>query len=701
MVLLSKDNLREELQRFSQESFREQLQGMEQRLKDAFSAHVQDIIESKPYKSVGASMGVTSSKVGSSMATSKFDSEARSRIKGHSSMRSSSKQRSTDYAPSLSDHFDEKDKKEKTLTWMTRARKCSMHDDGPVKSYESSRRRSGGSLTTMAPDSFQWKTEGSIDKLTSEALMRDDVSFGRSSIMSQTSPSYSSFSGQAESGSIPRDSRAISEPLSPINEEDKSARGRASHTGMISLLPIEDQLARSMTDDSQDESEALLSEESALSLWQEEARKNPQMRHTLHHPRLNKQSVLLEATASFRHSFDGDEHTIVEDLIEFLSSSRFVMISGSAIVLNIFMIGIETDYMARHWESRPPIVFRALDTLFCMYFLIEILLRIVAYGAYFFCSWWNMFDLITVVLQLGEEVTSHLSENALLHLHGTLAQGHVGVVRVMRIFRLIRVMRFIRILSAFSALRMLVVSIIDSLRSLVWTLVLIFLAMFITSVYFTQIVTDHKLKHMGDRQLDEDDNLLIFYGTLDRTMLTLYQTISEGLHWDVAMEPLRSHCSPWMALVFSLYIAFVTFAMLNVITGVFVESAIQTANDDKKKVLMYQMRQLFLEADVDNSGTISWEEFKEQLENPQLQSFLRVVDLDKQEAEDLFRLLDVNGEDEISADEFVHGALRIHGFAKAIDLATFMHDYHRHARRVERGLDVIYGQVKTMQTNDY
>merc|ERR1712228_451889 len=115
--------------------------------------------------------------------------------------------------------------------------------------------------------------------------------------------------------------------------------------------------------------------------------------------------------------------------------------------------------------------------------------------------------------------------------------------------------------------------------------------------------------------------------------------------------------------------------MLNVITGVFVESALNTAREDKKKLLMYQMRTLLEQADVDRSGTVTWDEFSTQLDNPKLERFLKVVDLDVQEAWDLFHLIDIEGNGEISIDDFANGCVRVTGSAKAIDLVTFMHQW--------------------------
>lgn len=175
--------------------------------------------------------------------------------------------------------------------------------------------------------------------------------------------------------------------------------------------------------------------------------------------------------------------------------------------------------------------------------------------------------------------------------------------------------------------------------------------------------------------IEEAEELLRFFGTLDRTMLSLYQTISDGIHWHEVMEPLARHCSGWLAPIFALYIAFALFALMNVITGVFVESAMRTAEDDKRRVLINQMRQLFEGADVDKSGSISWNEFEMQLDDPQMQTYLRAIDLHQEEARELFHLLDSDGSGEIDSTEFVNGCIRLHGSAKAIDFAAFVHEY--------------------------
>jgi len=92
-------------------------------------------------------------------------------------------------------------------------------------------------------------------------------------------------------------------------------------------------------------------------------------------------------------------------------------------------------------------------------------------------------------------------------------------------------------------------------------------------------------------------------------------------------------------------------------------------------LLINQMRSLFEGADLDHSGTISWAEFQSQLDMPELQTYLKAIDLHQEEARELFKLLDCDGSGEIDAVDFVNGCLRLHGSAKAIDFAAFLNEY--------------------------
>merc|ERR1712100_583841 len=82
-------------------------------------------------------------------------------------------------------------------------------------------------------------------------------------------------------------------------------------------------------------------------------------------------------------------------------------------------------------------------------------------------------------------------------------------------------------------------------------------------------------------------------------------------------------------LIFLFYIGFCTVGLLNVVTGIFVDSAVCTRTDDEVvegymeeiQKISDEFRHIFTEADTNGSGTISWSELKEHLDNPWVRAY--------------------------------------------------------------------------------
>merc|ERR1712050_344938 len=119
-----------------------------------------------------------------------------------------------------------------------------------------------------------------------------------------------------------------------------------------------------------------------------------------------------------------------------------------------------------------------------------------------------------------------------------------------------------------------------------------------------------KVQHGEEAQRNE--MLLHYYGSVDRSVLSLYMMVSEGIHWGDLMSPLMV-ISPWIQLPFYFITAFAIFAVLNVITGVFVELSINSANDDKRTFISAKVREVFSTVESDEEGPveITFEDFAE------------------------------------------------------------------------------------------
>lgn len=374
-----------------------------------------------------------------------------------------------------------------------------------------------------------------------------------------------------------------------------------------------------------------------------------------------------------------------------VNDAKFDYASGLVILCNAASIGWQTDYNARNLTDDVPPVFRVFDILFCILFSSELGIRLLAYGRKFFRGgdlWWNLFDLFMVAMQIFEEFTTLAAANSDSGEKVSVTGGtSFAFLRLLRILRLVRIVRLVRVLRMVRQLRTLVCSIFSSLQSLLWTLVLVGLMNYIVGVYFVQLVTS---------QGGGDERLHKYFGSVGASLLSLFEVMTGGINWDEIAQPLMG-ISPLMAIVLAMYVAFAVLAMLNVITGVFVESALQTTTKNNESEFVGRMREFYSVADSDKNGMISWTEFQAQLTNPLAMDYFQAIGLEMSEARDLFELLDVDESGEVESEEFVMGCLRLRGPAKAIDLATLMYDHMRTSRKVQMLLVDMLHKVELLQ----
>lgn len=169
-------------------------------------------------------------------------------------------------------------------------------------------------------------------------------------------------------------------------------------------------------------------------------------------------------------------------------------------------------------------------------------------------------------------------------------------------------------------------------------------------------------------------------------------SISGGIDWSEIYVALRIIGLPSQAL-FMVFILISFLAVVNVVTGVFVDVAQQMAQQDRdlvvqqqlaeKEAYMRELKNLFYEADCDDSGSLSWEEFETHCDDARVMAYLSTLDLDPSEARGLFTLLDYNDSGEVSINEFVNGCIRLKGSAKSIDLCTLLYDCRKMALKID------------------
>jgi len=126
------------------------------------------------------------------------------------------------------------------------------------------------------------------------------------------------------------------------------------------------------------------------------------------------------------------------------------------ILLACAVVGLEThEPFARQYDH----LFALVNTLILVLFVLEMALRVAADGRRFFSDGWNWFDLMVVSICLLPTVGQYVL-----------------------LFRLFRAVRAIRLVEAFSRLRVVVATLLDSLPSIGYVLLLMFIHLYVYGV---------------------------------------------------------------------------------------------------------------------------------------------------------------------------------------------------------------------------
>jgi len=411
---------------------------------------------------------------------------------------------------------------------------------------------------------------------------------------------------------------------------------------------------------------------------------------------------LLRKTAAHNEAQEWDETSPQEKLWKnslpkwranlnmFVDSHHFELFFAVTIISNAMYMGVEVDFSSPGQDA--PVEFTIIRSVYTTIFTVELILRLLAQGCHFFRSqqWaWNYLDLLIVfssVIESFLEIIRHVGSE---HMGSMQSMSHIRLVRIIRITRLLRVFRITRIVRFVRALRTLVYSIIGTLKSLVWALLLLFMIIYVFAIIFTQATLDYLITDTGERIDIRDlgpngEALQIYWSTLPRSMFTLFKAICDGMSWEQAVDPLSD--VHWICVgLFTAYIAFASFAVLNVVTGVFCQSAIDSAQHDleitiqshitNKKMHVDRIKKLFKEIDSDQSGHITIKEFERHLGSESVQAYFATLELDPSDAWTLFKLLDWDSSHAIDIDEFVLGCMRLKGAARSADMARLTYEH--------------------------
>jgi len=378
------------------------------------------------------------------------------------------------------------------------------------------------------------------------------------------------------------------------------------------------------------------------------------------------------------------EESIVDRIVE---SSWFEYTSALVIIACTVMMAVEIQYWglqsgydlerenpssqemlllyplpaAEVWPIAED-MFAASVLVFNSLFLLELTLRAISLKCTSFKSAWMWFDTILVT-------TSWLDYFELLSFG--LDPMMLRLIRLVRIIRLLKVMKTFR---AFQTLFLLIRSIQASMGALIWSFMLISCMQISMALFLCQMLAEF----IADDSKPSEARMRVhhYFGTFTGAVLTMFEITLAN--WITPCRTVYEDVHEWYAAIFILYRGCFMFAVIKVITAVFIaETARCTSSDDEvtivktqqnKKEFGKKLEEVFNELDVRNSNRLTWKDFETLVHDELMRTWLSTLDIDTQDLEHLFGLLNHDGDGVVTKHEFLSGMTRMRGPAKSIDM---------------------------------
>lgn len=146
------------------------------------------------------------------------------------------------------------------------------------------------------------------------------------------------------------------------------------------------------------------------------------------------------------------------------------------------------------------------------------------------------------------------------------------------------------------------------------------------------------------------------------------------------------------------------FAVVNIVTGVFVDCAMHANKSDttvmlheeldSKRDWLKKLRDIFDEIDDDDTGCINLDELERNLTDERVAAYLHALKLDVNDARMMFTLLDYDQSGHITVEEFLDGCYKLQGESRTFDLAVMRYE----VKWVQRSLTTVLQSIQELKS---
>ncbi|MBQ0042151.1 MAG: ion transporter [Lachnospiraceae bacterium] len=215
------------------------------------------------------------------------------------------------------------------------------------------------------------------------------------------------------------------------------------------------------------------------------------------------------------------------------------------IVFNSILMGVATSDGIMAGPAGN--VINILDYVCLGIFVIELILKVIAYNKNFLKDPWNIFDFLIIVICLIPNLQFFSA---------------IRAVRILKVFKTFKSLRALRMVSGFRKLRIIVTSIFDSIPGILWTGLLLLLDFYIFAILGTTL--------FGSAFPD-------WFGNIGKSLYTLFQVMTLE-SWSMGISRPVMEVYSWAWVYFVPFVIISAFIVMNVVVGIVVNTISETTD---------------------------------------------------------------------------------------------------------------------------
>lgn len=337
-----------------------------------------------------------------------------------------------------------------------------------------------------------------------------------------------------------------------------------------------------------------------------------------------------------------------------VESPIFEAVLSVVIFANAITIGIEADMSIQNDEEEMTWSL-IVEVLFLVIYIVELIIRLVANKWRCFRDPWFIFDFVLVTVSLLGQIIG-----AVASFPAVIQQ-----VLILRALRLLRVIRALRMIKQMRAVWRLVSGLLTSCNTMMSTLALLSLVLYIFAVLGIEMIAkDDSL------QADVVTNRIIQenFSSLWVIMMTLSQFVTMDSIASIYIPLIKK--KPELSTYFVALVIIVSIALMNLVTAVLVEGALDHARQEKEedvklsnskfREMIPQLQSLFESLDTDNSGELQKTEIEAAEREKRAEIPADILDkASVASMTELFEKLDVDKSGSLKSAEFIEGCMNI------------------------------------------